>query len=516
MFYSILYPNEERHSDPRVTEMPDYFKDLNLDQVVLPITERQSEFGLESFFFTPLRDIDTIAYRQEVMRDLDAPELLDKIKRFSKSIYAIQKTMTEIREHLLDENSYYNNYLTKGRCLDAAETYCNSVNSFIEELESSILCSRGLRSFTEYVRGYSKSTAFVSLAASIQKLRADLATVEYCMLVKNGNIRVRKYEGQEDHGKQIPAIFGKFSQGATEDRRREFHEEPYAEHVEAEVLNMVARWYKDIFEDLNRFCQEHLNFLDDAIARFAREVQFYLAWQEYISRFRRAGLSFCYPQICTTKEHLYGLEGFDLALADSLLPSGRPVVNDFVLSVPERIIVVTGPNQGGKTTFARVFGQLHHFACIGCSVPGVDASLYLFDHIYTHFGREEDLSTLSGNLKDDLIRLHRVFENASQNSVIIVNEVFSSATLQDALLLGKAMMDRIANLGALAVCVTFLDELASHGVETVSMMSTVRQDDPTQRTYKIVRQAADGLAYAIHIAQKHGLTYESLCRRLQA
>lgn len=157
------------------------------------------------------------------------------------------------------------------------------------------------------------------------------------------------------------------------------------------------------------------------------------------------------------------------------------MTNDFALDLPEQIIVVTGPNQGGKTTFACTFGQIHYLNSLGLCVPDRDAALYLFDHIYTHFGREENLSTLNGKLEDDL-------ERATARSIIIVNEIFASTTYSDALLLGGRMIDAIEGLGTPAVCVTFLDEFATRSEKTVSMMSTVREDDHNVRTYKILRK----------------------------
>jgi DNA mismatch repair ATPase MutS len=286
-------------------------------------------------------------------------------------------------------------------------------------------------------------------------------------------------------------------------------------HVEAQILELVARLHPETFSKLGEYCAHHQSYLDDTVARFDREVQFYLAYLEHIEPFKSRGLAFCLPLVSAQSKEIHAREGFDLALASKLMSQTEPVVcNDFYLTAAERVLVVTGPNQGGKTTFARMFGQLHYLASLGLPVPAQEARLFLADGLFTHFEREEDLQTLRGKFEDELLRIHEILQHATGDSILIMNESFGSTTLKDALLVGTAVMRQIAELSVPCVFVTFVDELASLSDATVSMMSTVVLDDPAARTYKVVRKPADGLAFAAALAEKYGLTYESLKRRI--
>ena len=510
-FHSILFEKPEDCITKETLEAPVFFVDLNLDQVINAITaSRQEEYNLKPFFYTSLNDIDAIKYRQEIMRDLENKTLYEHIRSFAQKMHTV-------RVHLALADKLYYKYNKKGWVLDAAEIYCDAVNCLVHDLSLLVLESRGFLAFREYLTNYAKSDRFTSLLTETKELKADLSAVRYCLLIKGNRVKVRKYESEIDYSTEVEKTFEKFKQGAVKDYRVKFHTDVGMNHVEGQILELVAKLYPDIFLNLNNYCAKNGNYPDEKIAVFDREIQFCIAYLEYVAILKRAGLKFCYPEISNTRKEVYDYEGFDLALAYKLITENKSLVcNDFYLKDQERIFVVSGPNQGGKTTFARTFGQLHYLGSIGCPVPGREAQLFLFDRIFTHFEKEENINTLRGKLQDDLVRIYDILNQATSNSIIVINEIFTSTTLQDAILLSKKVMEKIIELDLLCVWVTFIDELASFGEETVSMVSTVVPENPALRTYKIIRKPADGLAYAISIAEKYLLTYDCLKERIKS
>jgi hypothetical protein len=504
-FESILYQQPAGVVD---VDEPEFFADLHLDQVRASITAGREEYQLEPFFHAPLRDVDGVAYRHEVFRDLEG----DAVR---SAVIAFGEEMRRTRSYLTLARKQHYRYEKERWFLDAATVYCDAVEALTRKLAALDLGSRGLQALRDYLVAYTGSERFGSLAAAARGALEGLARVRYTVRINGGRVTVSVYEGEPDYSVEVEETFARFREGAVESHLVTIRDSGSMDHVHAQIAQLVGRVYPEAFGALNAFCAEHGDFLDPPMVRFDREVQFYLGYLELIERLGAAGLPFCHPRVSACSKEDFAEESFDLALAIKLVPEGRVVVcNDFHLEPPERIIVVTGPNNGGKTTFARMFGELHYLASLGLPVPGRSARLFLPDRIYTHFEREEDIETLRGKLDDELVRVREILEQATSDSMLVMNESFTSTTLNDALFLGTEVMKRIIELGALGVYVTFVDELASLSQQTVSMVSQVVREDPAQRTFKIVRQPADGLAYAWAIAEKYGLTYERLSERI--
>jgi DNA mismatch repair ATPase MutS len=506
--HSILFEQPDQSVARTAVEEPTFFADLNLDQVRDAMLAGREPYDLKPLFHTRLRDPAAVGYRHDVFRDLASSATRSPIEAFAKRMRSMR--------HLLVRRKKAHYKLHQQRLLlEAIDAYCEAVLALNDELASAKLRSRGLTGLLQHLREYVKSEGFVSLLRETQGLLEALGEVRYSLHIKDARVQVGKYEGEPDYSATVAEIFAKFKEGTAEPRIATLTDWPEMNHVEAQVVDLVARLHPDVFAPLADYADRHRRFVDDTIGRFDREVQFCLAWLEYVAPLQEAGLEFCFPEVSARTTEVSAERAFDLALAAKLVPDGSEVVcNDFRLSDRERIAVVTGPNQGGKTTFARMFGQLHHLASLGLPVPGARARLSLPDRLFTHFEREEDLATLRGKLEDELIRIREILAEATNESVLVMNESFASTTVADALFLGTELIGQISDVGALCVYVTFVDELSTLGESTVSMVATVAPDNPAERTFKVVRQAADGRAYAAAIAHKYGLEYESLRERV--
>ena len=507
-FHSVLF--RAQTSPVEAAVMPACFADLNLDQIVDAVTVGHTEYNLAPLYYSSLRSAEEVSYRQGVGQDIDGTPLRAVLETFAGQL-------RDMRRHLGQAEELRHRYQRERWFADAAQIYCDAITELNVQVAAENLNSSGFRDFRRYLAGYAASEAFTALSTATASLQETLAHVRYCLNIRGSRVTVTRYDGEPDYSDAVQETFARFRHGEVKNYLVKFYIYAEMNQVESNVLELVAKLYPDTFAEMDRFSERWRDFQDPTLARFDREVQFYLAYLTYLDRVRRAGLQLCYPSVSTHGGPVSAHDTFDLALADKLAAENTAVVvNDIDLSTSERIVVVSGPNQGGKTTLSRTFGQIHFLASLGLPVPGTTATLPLFDEIFTHFEREETLETLRGKLQDDLVRIHDILAAATGNSIIIMNELFTSTTLQDAVFLGTEIVQRVIDLDALCVYVTFVDELTLLGPTVVSMVSTVAPGHPEERTYRICKRPADGQAHAVTIAEKYGLTYPMLKNRLSS
>lgn len=508
-YYSVLF--QEQAADDAISvshpTQPDFFVDLNLDQLVAHAIAKREEYDLKPYFHAPLQSLDDIAYRHETFLDLESTLLAQALEQFAEA-------MRRMRAHAEQMAKLYHPLQKQRWFVETTDIYCGAVLELFTVLESADLHSRALIGFRSYLDNYLSSPRFMRLHDAAHEVLQSLDAIAYTVHINGSTFVVRKFQAESDYSEVVASVFEKFRQGEVKDYRAEFPDYPDMNHIESKVLEFVAELHPVAFESLAQFESNFKGFEDKTVVRFDREIQFYLAYRDLIARFETIERKFCYPYMSTDKT-VHCVDGFDLALGLMLLNMGKRVVcNDVFLEQGERMIVVTGPNQGGKTTFARMFGQLHYLAALGCPVPAASAKLYLSEKIFTHFERQEDINNLSGKLQDDLLRIKRILDEATPSSIVIMNEIFTSTTLSDALFLSQRIMERSMELDLIGVWVTFIDEVASQDSRVVSMISTVNPNQPTQRTFKVVRGPAEGTAYAQSLATKYGLNFEKILERI--
>lgn len=506
---SILFPERREHAIPENSFLSDsVLKDLNLELVISDLCAQKSTYNIRSFFFLANPDLETITFRQSVFQDLDTGSLKQEIEKACQTLMSM---------HFSQKNyaDFYYEYQKQWWFLDSVRYYCQAVSCLMETLVKNSLSSSGLNRFRDFLQAYTSSTFFTELQKQAKELTIQLTQLTYSMTIKDDHITVYPFAGDADYTQIISDLFAKFSLDPVNDFRTSFNELPQMNHVEAGIINLVAKQHPQIFNALSSFSQKNHNFIDEHIAEFELEIQFYLAYLDYIAPLKNISLPFCYPQFNVTKNRINAYHCFDLALAKKLAGENKEVVtNDFYLENNERVIVVSGPNQGGKTTFARMVGQIHYLAALGLPVAGNQACLFLFDHIYTHFEREENVATLHSRLQDELLRIYDIISEMTPRSIVILNEIFTSTTTHDALFLSQQILDKITDADSLCIWVTFIDELASFSEKAINMLSIVDAHDPTKRTFHLERKRPDGKAYAFTIAEKYQLTYEDLQIRI--
>ncbi|MCC3313485.1 MutS-related protein [Nocardia africana] len=478
--------------------------DLEIEPLIAAIVGEIDDHDLTALLRRPIRDPGTVRFRQHVFADLDDHETRTAAEEFVIAMW-------RVRRRLRIAGELHHPHQRHRLHLDAAAEYLAAVTALHTTTARLPLRSRALLRWRTYLDTYCASPALRALADDIAGVQAALAQVRYRLRIVDRTLEVSAARPAPDYTAAVTDLLARF--GAPHRPAPRPHPEwPDMNQTEEQILDRVAGLFPAPFARLAEFATRHRDFIAPDVADFDRGMQFYLRYRRFAHRAAGAGRGVCLPEIAAPGEPIHADRAYDLALATR---SPNPVVcNYFRLEPPERVAVLTGPNQGGKTTFARTIGQLVYFAALGGPVPAQAARLPLPDRIHTHFERAEHAGDPDGRLLADLRSMREILRTASADTLIVLNESFSTTTTHDGVRIAGEVLARIVRLGAWGVWVSFFDDLTEAGPEVVSMVASTDPSDPARRTYRIVRRPADGNAYATELADRYGLGYDAVVARL--
>lgn len=504
---SLLFPGGAPEQQP---EPPDCFGDLNLDQVDDWLAKNRDAFTIHRAFRTLLEDPRLINFRLDVFDDLADGGT-------ARSLTAFNDAMRMVRRLAVAASKSEDRHVAEGFLMRAIGEYVTAVRAVGDDLDRQPIRSAGLVAVRDYLAGYQRSEGFQRMARDNEDLDHRLQEVHYALRIRGDKVTVTPEHYAGDYSAEVLATFERFRQADAEDHLVKLTRTGIG-HIEAIILGFVARQNEELFNEVASHVQRQARFLDPVVDRVDHELEFYLSYLAMMRELTANGLPFSRPVIRDESDddhvpRLHVVGGFDLALA---LKGEQVITNDVRMGHDQQFVIVTGPNQGGKTTFARMIGEIHYLAGLGCPVPGESVLLRRPDKVLTHFERQEDREreTGGGKLEDDLVRVREVLQRATDRTVVVINEMFASTTLSDAGYLGGKILDQLGSIGSTVIWVTFVEDLARRGSGTVSMVSQVRKDDPTVRTFKILPQPPAGKIYAEAIAARHKLRREDVLQRI--
>jgi len=481
--------------------------DLHLDEVISAMAPGGFQ---QDVWHRPVTDVSVIEYRQDVVDDLRTPAIRRAAEHFEAAMSSARNSITAKRAGHYPVPAELN-------LLEAIARFCTAVTGFAQALSEAHPKSAGLSGVCGHLRDYQAVSAFQDLARGSADLLTELRGPAVELGLQAGTVWVDVDSGRAGWAGEIAAFFSRFE--IVDGARTVVPARPrrYLNHVEAQAIGLVAELRPETFARVHRFAAVHEDFLPADLERLGEELRFFLGFWKVADQLAAQGVEWCRPRVLVgTAGGRLSVEGVvDLALALRSRPGDPALVpNDLALSRGERIAFVTGPNQGGKTTFARAIAQLAYLASLGLPVPARTATLPLLNPVLTHFPQPDDPENQHGGLADEIARLHEVMVAATGSALLVPNELFSATSAEDALELSQVVVPEFTAVGCRVLWVTFLEDLVTSVPGAASLVGQVAADDPTRPTFRFRHQPPAGRSHAAALATRHGLSSEDLARRL--
>ncbi len=462
---------------PLPTNAQDLIQDLELDTLF------QAMAGEDEFLLGVARqavlsgfdnDLDTLRYRQKVLKDcLNHAALVREMYEI-----AVQAIERERKNYWGITSNYPPSTLHRGR---------EVMQMFVEMLKK-------LRAIADAHAAQFQSDGFTTLFAMLQRELTD----EYFARVQT-HLRALKF----DDGVLISAQLGNGNKGVNYVLRKphnsdqSFFERVFASKPPAYTFYIAdrdesgARALAELEGQGINLAANALAQSDDHILAFFKmlrvELGFYVGCLNLHARLAEIGEPICFPIVSAAPERKHSFqELYDVCLA---LNMEQHVVGNDVNADAKNLVIITGANQGGKSTFLRSIGLAQLMMQGGMFVPAETFSANVCDALFTHYKREEDASMASGKFDEELKRMSEIVEHLAPNCMVLFNESFAATNEREGSEIARQIVSALLERGIKIFYVTHLYEFArsmfDKHLSDALFLRAERHTDGT-RTFKLM------------------------------
>jgi len=226
--------------------------------------------------------------------------------------------------------------------------------------------------------------------------------------------------------------------------------------------------------------------IDHYLAMLRGELAFYIGCLNLFEQVRELGHTLTFPEPYPLGERRHTVRGlYDISLA---LTMKKKVVGNDVNGDGKDLVIITGANQGGKSTFLRSIGQAQIMMQCGMFVAADHFAANLCSGIFTHYKRQEDSSMKSGKLDEELGRMSAIADHIRPQGLMLFNESFAATNEREgseiARQITQALLDRQIKVFFVTHQFTFADGFYQKGLENALFLRAERKSGGG-RTYKL-------------------------------
>ncbi len=251
-------------------------------------------------------------------------------------------------------------------------------------------------------------------------------------------------------------------------------------------------------EALGQIKDKAINSISNAVAQSADhilnffkmmriELAFYVGSLNLYDRITKIGEPICFPDVKTSDDRIHDFENlYDVSLA---LVKGEKVVGNEINANEKDLIMITGANQGGKSTFLRSIGIAQLMVQSGLFVPAQRFSANIANGIFTHYKREEDKKMDSGKFDEELKRMDQIVNYLKPNSMMLFNESFAATNEREGSEIARQIISALIEKNIKVFFVTHMYDLAHGFYKSKSdrfLFLRAERDENGNRTFKIL------------------------------